>query len=362
MGDDLCKLTRAQLESILGFTANQMTPLDPATERFYYDFKPVPHDPSARLGREWRELERAKKPHHRKPKTSLDLPKVGESLTIGYEGNGVVITREDSVGFFAYSVDINFNGGLFLPLLFTEIEAKWVLTNAKFRSFEIPHNDSPFLRLPRELRDKIYSFALPQKDLGIHPYRAFRRLVFLASVGDPSGFFFKLGDEPGILKVSRQIRQEALPFAYRNTHFYLDDVDDVVKFLVAIGHVGRSNITSLQFPWESLNDVWAKEEQLAYGNVSDPVLPFLHPLRCVQLLKECPRLRFLQISFDPCVFEYKSVDEFMADPGIASLSTLRGIRTLKMMEVAEANDETTKPLDEQPAFKWLLEEMGKAKE
>lgn len=80
MGEDLCKLTRAQLESILGFTANQMTPLDPATERFYYDFKPVPHDPSARLGREWRELERAKKPHHRKPKTSLDLPKVGESL------------------------------------------------------------------------------------------------------------------------------------------------------------------------------------------------------------------------------------------------------------------------------------------
>lgn len=80
MWEKLCNLTRAQMDSILAFMANPMTPLDPATERFYNEFKPIPHGPSARLGPEPRELEKAKKPHHGKPKTSLDLSKVEETL------------------------------------------------------------------------------------------------------------------------------------------------------------------------------------------------------------------------------------------------------------------------------------------
>ncbi|KAH8659474.1 hypothetical protein BGZ61DRAFT_465405 [Ilyonectria robusta] len=343
-----------EMEERLGFTANSMTPPDPATERFYCDLKPVPDNTSKQLFREYDELNKTNQTHRRMAKPSLVLPKMGESLVIEYDGNRVVITRADRVGFYIYSIDISYNGGFFLPLLFTENEASWAISAAKFPSIETPHDDSPFLKLPRELREKIYSFALPQRELGIKDIDAFDHLIFPAGVGDPSGFFFQLEKEPTILKASRQIRQEALPFVYRNTTFCLDDMDDVVKFLVAIGRIGRSNITSLQFPWESMNDIGRKVEQSPHDDDSGPILPSLHALRCVQLLKECRRLQFLQICLDQDIFENTSVHEFMADPGIAALCTLRGIRTLEVV------DNTDESLEEHPAVKRLHEEMKMA--
>jgi hypothetical protein len=42
------------------------------------------------------------------------------------------------------------------------------------------------------------------------------------------------------------MRQEALPFAYRRTVMHLDDMDDVIKLLIAVSNIGRDNIESLE--------------------------------------------------------------------------------------------------------------------
>ncbi|KAM5349320.1 hypothetical protein ACJ41O_005825 [Fusarium nematophilum] len=340
-----------EMEERLGFTANSMTPPDPATERFCCDLKPVENTLKQFL-REYEELNKTSQTHFRTAKTSLVLPKMGESVVIEYDGNMVVITRVDRVGSYRYSVDISYNCGIFLPLLFTETEASWAIS--AFPSIETPPDDSSFLKLPRELREKIYGFALPQRELGIKDIDAFDHLCFPAAVGDPSGFFFQLGKEPAILKASRQIRQEALPLAYRNTTFCLDDMDDVVKVLIAVGHIGRSNITSLQFPWESKNEIECRLQLSPHADDSGPILPSLHALRCVQLLKACRKLAVLRICLDQDIFENTSAHKFIADPGIAGLCTLRGIRTLEVV------DYSYESLEEHPTVKQLHEEMKKA--
>ncbi|KAH7115784.1 hypothetical protein B0J13DRAFT_571977 [Dactylonectria estremocensis] len=348
----------SEMEERLGFTANSMTLLDLATKRFYCDLKPVPDNTSKQLFREYEELKKTNQTHHRMTKTSLVLPEMGETSVIEYDGNKVVIRLADRVGFYRYFIDISYNGGFFLPLLFTETEASWAISTwaiptAKSLSIETPHDDCPFLRLPIELREEIYAFVMPQRESGIKDINAFNH-IFLAGVGDPSGVFFQPVQEPAILKVGGQIRREALPFAYRHTTFHFDDADEVVKFIVAVGHLGRSNITSLQFPWASMNDVGCRLEQSPPNDDSGPKLPSLHAL--TQLLKECQRLQSLQIRLDQDIFENTSVHEFMADPGIASLCTLKGIRTLEVV------DYTYKSLKEHPAVKQLHEEMKKAKE
>ena len=72
------------------------------------------------------------------------------------------------------------------------------------------------------------------------------RFDFTGSIGDPSGFYFPLSSETNVLRVNRQMRQEALPIAYRRTVFHLDDMDDLIKLLAAVGRVGRDNIESLE--------------------------------------------------------------------------------------------------------------------
>ena len=72
------------------------------------------------------------------------------------------------------------------------------------------------------------------------------RSEFTGSIGDPSGIYFPLSRETNVLRVNRQIRQEALPIAFRRTVFHLDDMDDLIKLLVAVGRFGRENIESLE--------------------------------------------------------------------------------------------------------------------
>jgi len=70
-------------------------------------------------------------------------------------------------------------------------------------------------------------------------------LNFTGTLGDPSISYFPPSSELTILRVDRQTRQEALPLAYRRTVFHLDDMDDLIKLLIAVGIVGRNNIESL---------------------------------------------------------------------------------------------------------------------
>jgi hypothetical protein len=137
-----------------------------------------------------------------------------------------------------------------------------------------------------------------------------------------------------VLKVNRQIRQEALPLAYRKTAFWLDDMDDVIKLLIAVGQIGRDNIRSLQFPWTSRSEIAYRWEESPHADDNDIRLPALHVLKCVQLLRLCKRLESLRICFNRDVLENNSENQFTTDPGIAGLSTLGGVRTLEIVDHA----------------------------
>ena len=165
-----------------------------------------------------------------------------------------------------------------------------------------------------------------------------------------SGLYFPLGHFP-ILNTGRGTRSEILPFAYRSRTFRSDDSSNLLKFLVAIGQIGRDNIQSLDFAWASNIDIQQGWE--LYPAIEDPalMLPSLHIIRCVRLLGQCKKLRFLRIRFEEDLISTIRPALFKADPGIRALCSIRKIRTV---EICGAAEET---LDDYPLAKWLRSEL-----
>ena len=177
------------------------------------------------------------------------------------------------------------------------------------------------------------------------------RFNFPAALGDPSGFYFPLSEDLGMLRVDKQMRQETLPLAYRRTRFNLIDMDDLVRFLLAVGKLGRDNIESLELAWESRADCeWRWETSPASQDI-EYALPSLHAARCVQLLQQCKRLRHLRLCFESDLITNVSLDTFQADPGIRALCSVRGIKEV------EIQDLSFKPLESYKVIKWLKKQL-----
>jgi len=208
-----------------------------------------------------------------------------------------------------------------------------------------------FFILPREVRKKIYIFALTEEIWEMQDTRNCHQFNFPAGLGDPKGFYFPLSRGHSILKVNKRIRQEALPLAYRRTAFRLSDIDDLIKLLLAVGELGRNNIESLEFAWQSEAEC---EEMPPAPEDMVTALPTLHAARCIQLLKQCKRLRILRLYIDSDLISKASVDTFQANPSIRELCALRGI---KMVEIQGL---TLEPLEE-GAAKWLKERLVSSK-
>ena len=63
-----------------------------------------------------------------------------------------------------------------------------------------------------------------------------------AGLADFSDFYqFPYRQDLAIIRASRAFRQEALPFAYRQTSFFLAGLE-TATFLLSIGNVGRHNV------------------------------------------------------------------------------------------------------------------------
>ena len=168
-----------------------------------------------------------------------------------------------------------------------------------------------------------------------------------------SGLYFPLGHFP-ILNTGRAIRSETLPFAYRFTTFQSDDSTELLRFLVVIGQIGRDNIQSLDFTWASNIDI--QQGWDLYPAIEDPasMLPSLHIIRCVRLLGQCRKLRFLRIRFEEDLISTIRSEVFKADPGIRALCSIRKIRTV---EICGAAEET---LDDYSLAKWLRSELQRS--
>lgn len=151
---------------------------------------------------------------------------------------------------------------------------------------------------------------------------AFNRYKFARCIGSLSGFHFPLNDDIAILRVNRQMREEALPLAYRRTTFELYDWDELITLLLSIGQIGRDNIEALRFSIRSpmhMGSNWA-------GLLEDDHTkePHPHVMKCAQLLKQCKRLEYLNDSYLEFIdMDGNSVEQNLTIEGIYSLRVLR---------------------------------------
>lgn len=153
---------------------------------------------------------------------------------------------------------------------------------------------------------------------------------FPEGICDPSGFYFPLTQSIGALRVNKQMRQEALSIAYKRTLFQLDDMDDFIKFAILIGEMGRHNIESLQFSWLSRSESELSSRKIQGPGDVCPTLPALHVTRCVQLLKQCKRLKSLRLIFDDHHLSTMSIGDFKAHHGIRELCTIQPLETVEV--------------------------------
>lgn len=159
-----------------------------------------------------------------------------------------------------------------------------------------------------------------------------------------------------MLRINKQMRQEALPLAYRRTLFHFDDMDDLMKFLIAIGNIGRGNIESLELAWQSRTDLEYQWDKAPIPEKHSPSLPTLHVATCAQLLKQCRRLRFMRLYFEAELILDMLPDSYKADPGLCELCSIRGIERVEICDLAY------EPLDQCDIVKWLKGAMESSKE
>ncbi|EJT73122.1 hypothetical protein GGTG_09972 [Gaeumannomyces tritici R3-111a-1] len=349
--------TVAELEEEMGFQLRHLT--ETPTGRLFSSLRPVSSDLGERTEKEHEEFVRRKCV---KESGSIAL-KQGQSETVVYHDNSVILSHDHGPGFYSFPLDIHYGFGLNLTFLFSEFEASHVLSTAKLHKLmaatrsPTPTPVPAFLGLlPLEVRQAIYNLALPQGEWRMIDDEDFERDNFPRGIGDPSGFYYPLSKALSVLRVNKQIRREALPFAYRRTIFCLDNLESAIKFLIAVGQVGRENIETLRLAWESTSEStnsWDVSSDQGPGGLPGR-LPSGSTSTCIQLLKQCKRLRHLSLQFDSDLIQEIGHHAFRADAGIQDLCTLQGLKRV------EIQDWGMIPLESDLA-KWLKEQMEGAR-
>jgi hypothetical protein len=283
-------------------------------------------------------------------------------------GQGSSTLRPSTLeGLYTSLVDIRYSCGLTVTFLFTKAEALETLAASQRTPAITPAVSEPYptlsklLSLPQEVRDLIYGFVnqAGKRDVKV------RKHDFCRAIGDPRGVYFAFGCDSALLRVNWQIRNEFLTFAYRNVKFCLADVDTATQFLMMIGEIGRDNVTSIEFGWESPIDEanrWRESQMdpsanyLPHRLAEDWILPSIHADKCVKLLQSCGRLKHLVLIFDTYMVLRIPQTTFQNHPGILSLVSIGGL-----VEV-EIRDLDKRSLDNNSVAKWLKERLGRRKD
>jgi hypothetical protein len=290
-------------------------------EHLYTDLSPVNEDLSEKTRRELASRQAANQPVQPVP--------VHDKLS-----NGINITENGAVGYLRFSVKIDLTTTFSIRFLMSQTEVLSLISSPK-EPAKPGTSIGALAKLPPEIREKIFSFALP---LGTWEITNTEESlpIFLGSLGSCSNFFYPLAGQLGILSVNQQVRQESLPLAFRRTLFRFDDMDELIKFLLSIGRSGRENIETLDFPWTSVSETserWA----LFPGRDVTLQLPSLHVARCITLLSQCCRLRLLRIQMQAALLDSLPIQDFQGDPGIKSLSSLQPIKEVVIYDPFDEN-------------------------
>ncbi|EEQ35494.1 hypothetical protein McanMca71_003090 [Microsporum canis] len=320
-------LSLGTMERMLGYKVAVLDGPDERQQWFYSDLTPVPETVYERTRKELDDYQKRNEIlDHKGLSRKNNFP---PSFTKAIEhGQDVIhIERKGILGLYSFTAYIQYGFGFDLALVLTESEA------LKFRN-TASNNAGKSLTpiLPQELRDIIYDFSLPYGKWQKHDAdNEFDTSTFLTGLGDPSGFYFPLSNSLAILAVNKQIRTEALPLAYQNTLFHLDDIDDFLRFGMAIGSIGRENVRSLEFAWESRADFSTQSPSDSGEEELLGRLPLIHASRCVKLLKEFTKLRILRLWFDSDILNYLPLKNFKTDLGICGLCSLRGMERVDIL-------------------------------
>ena len=133
-------------------------------------------------------------------------------------------------------------------------------------------------------------------------------------------------------------------------------MENLIQLLVAVNRIGRDNIESLRLTWESRADSELKWDEAPDSDDLFLTLPALHAAKCVQLLKQCKRLKFLRLYFESGLITDISPDAFKSDAGIRELCSIRGIERVQIWDLGH------KPREQHGLAKWLKREMESAGE
>src|ERR1700753_4286099 len=156
-----------------------------------------------------------------------------------------------------------------------------------------------FFHLPREIRDQIYRYVVHANEAYDPPhFGPYIRVKVPHDKDDLTRYFLR----PAIFRVSSQMRQEARIAVLTVNCFHVVNLGGLQWLLETIGRTGRAYIRSLflhrpVFYWRCPHNptpdvyhgmrIWRKSEKLP-GDVA----------RIITLLKECQRLRVLDIEFN----------------------------------------------------------------
>ncbi len=196
----------------------------------------------------------------------------------------------------------------------------------------------PFLRLPPELRNAVYSYILrvPEDTAPLSYDQAYdllpRSVIEVEHDPDP--------DVPqgstargAILRTCRQVYLEATPIAYRINTFGACSPETIQETLTVIGSLGRANITSIFLHWG-----WIEDDSR----------------QTFQMLGDCPRLSQLHL----VIFELALLwtGDVSRRHFIKGIDNLRQIGGLKILTVRVCMRSSSALIDFEA---WLKEEMMK---
>ncbi|KAK2052807.1 hypothetical protein LY76DRAFT_582861 [Colletotrichum caudatum] len=315
-----------EMEDRLGYSVDPLVHSG-AVGCLYSDLRPVPQSIYEKTLREFEENQTARHHLHRGSIGSTESSAYTMVVTRGEDV--ITITQRTGKGYYTFSVDLNYGFGLQISFLLSQEEG----LRLQFRAGNSTNGN--LFSLPREVRDRIYALAIPQSEWQIADVDQFDRNIFAGALGDPTGYYYPLSKDLTLLRVSKDIRDEALPLAYRKMIFRLDDLDDLVKLLLAIGNIGRDNIQSVIFPWESRSDLEERWKECRDFDGLSGALPKLHTSKCAQLLRQCKRLRFMRLQFQEDFLATIPPLVFKTDPGIQGLLHLPRIQKVEICDLAD---------------------------
>ncbi|KIW21980.1 uncharacterized protein PV07_12619 [Cladophialophora immunda] len=359
MAKPIPNFTVQEIEEQLGYTVVGLYYPGDDAPYFYSDLTPVSQ---CAIDRAQRELDE----HVRQSlgKYEIILPESSPGVIVRQEGRPdlrlphswtttchrctMTFTCGSRVGHYNFAVNVRWEFDLELSLLLTLHEVVTMNTTAMLR-LDLACGLGPvFSRLSAETRLQIYNLAMPRGQ-----WRTVLvdcpKSQFPGTIGDPSGFYFPLS-HLGVLTANKQMRREALPLAYRSTRFQVDHLDDLVQLLIGIGDIGRANIGSLEFDWQSRADVESQQTEAPTPAESSPTLPITHVTSCIQLLGQCHNLKSVRLHFDPDLISRIPPKIYQADPGLSGLRSIR----IERLEVYDLGDE---PLAQREFVGWLQERL-----